>query len=173
MDASPYLLQPPLPSVLTLQDRQALLACQRAAAEPDALARVQALWEAMEFYVAGARVPPLFTREQLSALRRAIPVDLNDEQRQRMLNKIAELNNPPLMIRLRRVLETEGTPVTEAEIALLRRLRDLRNNVVHGRSAALPEQEDVQYATSVVSRMLIFRIYNNLTVNSQRQIPSP
>ena len=82
-----------------------------------------------------------------------------------MLNKIGELNDPPLMVRLRSVLEAEGTPVTDAEIALLRRLRDSRNDAVHGRSTALPDQEDVRYATSVVSRMLIFRIYNTLAIN--------
>jgi hypothetical protein len=164
LDASPHLMQPPLPSMLTLQNRQALLACRRAAAEPDPLTRVQALWESIEFYVAGARVPPLFTHEQLSALRSAIPVDLNDEQRQRVLNKIAELNDPPLMVRLRSVLEAEGTPVTDAEIALLRRLRELRNKAVHGRSTELPDPEDVRYATSVVSRMLIFRMHNMLII---------
>jgi hypothetical protein len=163
LDARPHLMQPPLPSILTLQDRQALLACQRAAAEPDPLARVQALWEAIEFYVAGARVPLMFTREQLSALRSAIPGDLNDEQHQRVLDKIAELNHPPLMVRLRSVLEAEDTPVTDAEIALLRRLRDLRNDAVHGRSTDLPDPEDVRYATSVVSRMLIFHIHRRLT----------
>jgi hypothetical protein len=162
LDASPHLMQPPLPSILSLQDRQALLACRRATAERDSLGQVQALWEAIEFYVSGARVPPLFSSEQLSALRSAIPVGLNDEQRQRVLNKIGELNDPPLMVRLRGVLEAEGTPVTDAEIALLRRLRDLRNDAVHGRSTALPDQEDVQYATSVVSRMLVFRIYNSM-----------
>src|SRR6266511_3712432 len=41
--------------------------------------------------------------------------------------------------------ETEGTPVTDAEIALLRRLRDVRNDAVHGRSTDLPDSEDVRY----------------------------
>jgi hypothetical protein len=163
LDASPNLMQPPLPSVLTLQDRQALLACQRATAEPDPLARVQALWEAIEFYVSGTRLPRLFTRKQLSALRSAIPVGLNGEQRQRVLKKIGELNKPPLMERLHAVLEAEGVPITDAESKLLQRLRDLRNDVVHGRSTDLPDPEDVRYATSVVSRMLIFRIHNTLT----------
>jgi hypothetical protein len=163
LDANPQLMQPPLPSVLTLQDRQALLACQRAAVEPDPLARVEALWEAIEFYVAGARVPRMFTPEQLSALRSALPADLSDEQRQRVLDKIGELNHPPLMVRLRSVLDGEGTPTTEAEIALLRRLRELRNKAVHGRSTELPDPEDIRYAASVVSRMLIFRMHNKLT----------
>jgi len=81
-----------------------------------------------------------------------------------VLNKIDELNDPPLMIRLRSVLEAEGTPVTDTEIALLRRLRELRNKAVHGRSTDLPDSEDVRYATSVVSRMLIFRMYNALII---------
>jgi hypothetical protein len=160
LDASPHLMRPPLPSTLSLQDRQALLACQRAAAEPDPLARVQALWEAIEYYVAGARVPPMFTHGQLSALRNAIPADLNPAQRQRVLDKIGELNHPPLMVRLRSVLDAEGTPITDAEIALLRRLREMRNKAVHGRSTELPDPEDVRYATSVVSRMLIFRVHH-------------
>jgi hypothetical protein len=141
------------------------LACRRAAAEPDPLVRVQALWEAIEFYVAGARLPPLFTRKQLSTLRSTIPAGFNNEQRQRVLDKIGELNDPSLMKRLHAVLDAENAPITDAEIALLRRLRDLRNDAVHGRSAALPDQEDVKYATSVVGRMLIFRIYNTLIIN--------
>jgi hypothetical protein len=163
LDANPHLMRPPLPSVLTMQDRQALLACQRAAAESEPLARVQALWEAIEFYVAGGHLPRLFTREQLSALRSAIPAELNDEQRQRVLTKIGELNHAPLMERLHAVLEAEGIPITDAEIKLLQRLRELRNDVVHGRSIGLPDPEDVRYATSVVSRILIFRMHNKLT----------
>jgi len=42
-------------------------------------------------------------------------------------------------------------------------LRDLRNDIVHGRSIGLPDPEDVRYATSVVSRILIFRMDNKLT----------
>jgi hypothetical protein len=156
-------MQPPLPSTLTLQDRQALLACQRAATEPDPLARVQALWEAIEFHLSGTHLPRLFTREQLNALRSAIPAGLNGEQRQRVLKKIGELNDPPLMEQLHAVLEAEGVPITGAERKLLQRLRDLRNDVVHGRSTDLPDPEDVRYATSVVSRMLIFRMHNTLT----------
>src|SRR6266508_6473937 len=69
--------------------------------------------------------------------------------------------------------ETEGTPVTDAEIALLRRLRDVRNDAVHGRSTNLPDSEDVRYATSVVSRMLIFRMYSTLTNRSASHSEAP
>jgi hypothetical protein len=49
-----------LPDCLSPAERLALAACRRAASESDALARVQALWEAIEFLVAGVAAPRLF-----------------------------------------------------------------------------------------------------------------
>src|SRR5438105_230214 len=57
----------PLPPDLSLQDRQALLALRRAVTEDDPLGRVSAIWDAIEFYVAGTAVPALFTRDELKA----------------------------------------------------------------------------------------------------------
>jgi hypothetical protein len=47
-------------------------------------------------------------------------------------------------------------PIDDSELELLEKLRKLRNNVVHGRSSEQPVTDDVDYATSIVARMLVF-----------------
>lgn len=143
---------------LSLQERQALLALTRASSEPDLLARVHALWEAIEFYASGGKVPPLFDKGSLNAIRAALPPDLADEQRARALDRIGHFNDPPLMVRLRALLDSEGVPIADGELELLLALRALRNDVVHGRKTDLPAVEDVEYAISVVARMLVYRV---------------
>jgi hypothetical protein len=62
------------------------------------------------------------------------------------------------MIRFKQAIRTDGAPLSEGEINLLVRLRKTRNKVVHGQESRLPDPEDVEYATSVVARLLIYRI---------------
>jgi hypothetical protein len=142
---------------LTLQEKQALLALGRASREPDLLARVQDLWEAIEFYCSGVSVDPLFTSEQLNGIRKSLP-KLGADQHKRAEELIGQLNSPPLMIRFKQAIRTDGAPLSEGEINLLVRLRKTRNKVVHGQESRLPDPEDVEYATSVVARLLIYRI---------------
>ncbi len=142
---------------LTLQEKQALLALGRASREPDLLARVQDLWEAIEFYCSGVSVGPLFANEQLDEIRKSLP-GLGADQHKRAMELIGQLNSPPLMIRFKQAIQTDGVPVSEGEINLLLRLRKARNNFVHGRESRRPVPEDVEYATSVIARLLIYRI---------------
>jgi hypothetical protein len=157
-------LNPVLPD-LTLQDKLALLALGRAAREPDLLARVHDLWEAIEFYCSGTSVSPLFTAQQLEVITRSLP-ELDEAQHQRAVEVIGQLNSPPLVTRLKQAIQDDGVPVTDGEIDLLRRLRKLRNDVVHGRKSLLPLPEDVEYATSLVARLLIYRSAGLSTTNS-------
>ena len=80
---------------LTLQEQQALLALGRAAREPDLLAQVHSLWEAIEFYCSGISVNHLFTTEQLKAITNSLP-ELEPDQRRRAMELIGQLNSPPL-----------------------------------------------------------------------------
>jgi hypothetical protein len=154
---------PPRSVTATLQDRQALLACARAASESDPLQRVQALWEAIEFYVSGVAPPTLFDSAQAKRVRKAIPGDVDPALRQRALDLLAKINEAPLMARLNEAVRRDGVPVAESELVLLRSLRDARNDAVHGRSPALPHPDEIAHAVSVVSRMLLYRLSRRRT----------
>jgi hypothetical protein len=142
----------------TLQDRQALLACARAARGLDQLERVQALWEALEFYVSGVAPEKRFEKAEVKRIRRAMPADIDPELRKRALHLLEKINDPPLMARLRETVRRDGVPLADGELSLLRELRDARNDAVHGRTPDLPAREDVDHAVSVVSRMLLYRL---------------
>jgi hypothetical protein len=142
---------------LSLQDRQAILAFSRAAHEQDPLAQVQALWEAIEFYTSGVSVENLFTKAERQAILDSLP-SLRPEQLNRVKDVVSQLNSAPLGVRLRDALDDENVPVSDGEIDLLWKLRKLRNDVVHGRRSELPATEDVEYAVSIVARMLVYRV---------------
>lgn len=144
-------------SRLSLQERQAMLALARAAHEVDPIGRVQALFEAIEFYVGDIKVDKLFSKCDRKGILRALP-RLMAEQSRRIEQLVGDLNNAPLRTRLMRALDIDGVLVTAPEIELLWRLRDLRNDVVHGRRSDLPVTEDVEYGVSIVSRMLVYRV---------------
>jgi hypothetical protein len=156
LDASIRPLDDTIPG-LTLQDELALLALGRATREPDLLAQIHALWEAIEFYCSGVSVDPLFTTAQKELIVKSLP-ELEPNQRRRALDVLGQLNSAPLVVRLRQAIQDDAVPLADGEISLLQRLRKLRNDVVHGRDSQLPAVEDVQYATSLVARLLVYRI---------------
>ena len=149
-------LQPAMPS-LNLQEQLAFLALTRAAHENDPLAAVQALFEAIEFYVSGVSAAEMFTKSERRQLRTSLPSSLTEQQFKRVCDLLSGLNNAPLRTRLMRALKDDRVPVLDGELDLLWRLRALRNDVVHGRSSEPPAAEDVEYATSIVARFLTYR----------------
>jgi hypothetical protein len=148
----------PPPSSYELADRQALLACARAGRTPDPLERIQAIWEAIEFYVAGTRPEVIFDPEEVKRVRRAVPKDVDPKLRARALDLLAKINDPPLMAKLREAATRDGAPVVEGEFELLGRLRKARNDAVHGRAPDIPLREDIDHAVSIVARLLVYRL---------------
>jgi hypothetical protein len=141
----------------TLQERLALLALARATREPDPLARVHALFESIEFYASGTTITDLFTKNERRLLRAKLASSFSPEQQERIIGIISNLNNAPLRLRLMQALDEDNVPINNGEVDLLWRLRTLRNDVVHGRRSELPAVEEVDYATSIVARMLVHR----------------
>lgn len=139
-------------------ERLALAGVRRATLEREPLARVQALWEAIECLVAGAKAPRQWDRAQLRAIKNSIPGDLPAALRVRAEKAIDDLNQSPLMARFRNLVEREDLPVSDAEIALLQAVRKVRNDAVHGRPATAPPPAQLDYATAVVGRLVIERL---------------
>lgn len=150
------------------QVREALSAWRRAAEETDPLAAVVALWECIEFYVSGISVHDLFTREERRAILRKATEGLQGEQLGKVRNVIGGLNDAPLMVRLKEGLKQDAVPYTQDELALLRNLRNIRNDFVHGRSRELPSEENLRFAKAIVNRMLVHRV-DRLCQSSARE----
>jgi hypothetical protein len=149
---------PPDPENISTSLRLALLALRRAASTLDALQRIGALWEAIEFYAAGVRAERRFSSADAKRVRKAVPKDLDPELHGRVMALLAKINDPPLMVKLRDAAERDGAPLTESETELLKRVRVVRNDTAHGRDADLPDSADVDYAVSLVARLVLHRL---------------
>ena len=151
-------LQPP--SAFSVQDHQAVQALRRVASTTDPIQAVTAIWDAIEFYVAGTSGPRIFDDPTLKKLRKAIPKDLPAPLRGRTIDAINRLNQMPLLTRLRAAAEEDGVPTNDDEWGLLQRLRRSRNALVHGASAdAVASASDLQRAQSLVARLLVYRAH--------------
>jgi len=135
---------------------EAVRAWRRAVLTTDAVSAVLALWEAIDFYASGVSVPSLTDKES-HALRRAVDsVVLSDDQRQRVLDLLATINEAPLMTRLRAALAMDHVPFTEEDLTVLKRLRRQRNDALHGRQRGRPDSNDLDLARGFVNRMIVF-----------------
>jgi len=151
---------------------EAIAAWRRACAEEDPAVAVVALAEAIEFYAAGVKVPPLFTKAELDSLRGAVPMDLADEKTARVRLMIDRLNEPPATTRLRAALVADGVRLSESEFELLGVIRALRNKILHGKERELPSEDQLTQALSLVNRMLLFRLRANRTTASSTMGPA-
>jgi hypothetical protein len=143
--------------------RLAVSACHRAAAEREPFARLQAIWEAIELLVAGTSAPKRFTGEELDAIKASLPAELSPELRKRATDAVTKLNDPPLLARLRELIDREALPCASSEMDLLARLRRVRNRVAHGKKATVPRREELARATAIVSRLVVHRLEQKAT----------
>jgi hypothetical protein len=145
--------------LLSVQERQAALALRRAGSTGEPLQRITALWEAVEFYLAGTAIPDSFTQAQLRALRKGVPSDLPGPLRRRAINALNRLNEPPLMARLRAAGESDGVMLSPAEWEMLSRLRRVRNESVHGAQHTTVGDADLDLGVSILARLLLHRAH--------------
>jgi hypothetical protein len=150
------LLSPGAPAVLA----NALSALRRAAdAHVPPVQRVQALWDAIEFLVAGAKVTRRFSAAERKALCAAATnsTPLSPDQQDRVGRVIAMLNEPSMAMKLEVTAANCGVPLRESEKELLHRLREKRNDSAHGRPSDEASEEDIRWAASIVARIAVFK----------------
>ncbi len=150
---------PQLPADLSMQEREAVEAWRRAAQEPNPLAQTAALWEAVEFIVAGRPAPGTFSVAELQAVRERASEGLDERQRHRVFVALEQLTSAPLLARLKHAAATDEVPVTEEEWTVLQRVRRVRNQFSHGDSRVLPDAADLRIARSIVNRLIVHRVH--------------
>jgi hypothetical protein len=138
---------------------EAIAAWRRASMAEDASVAVVALAEAIEFYAAETKIPKLFSKQQLAAIRASVrTVPLDDKREQRLADMIGRLNEPSLNLRLQAAMDADGVRYSEPEFDLLTRFRDLRNKILHGQKRELPNDDELREALSLVNRLLLVRL---------------
>lgn len=154
-------LVPELAHDLAPLDRLALMAARRAF-DGDPIHRIVALWETLEHYAGGVSIPPPFEKDELQRLRDDLPNWLSPIQRSRLLELVGLANDYPLKKRLKTALEQDGVPISETEFAKLWKLRKPRNQTVHGKPVREIEEEELEFACSLLARALVFRLRERL-----------
>lgn len=137
-----------------------MAALKRAAETRNSLESVVALWEAVEFYVAETQTDCLFGREDLESLRK-VTASWPAEKRSRADDRIAQLNEPSMQMKLQAALEAAQVPFTPQDVAILKRVRRARNDIVHGRASEPPRESDLRSATAFVNRMIVYRLHQD------------
>jgi hypothetical protein len=138
--------------------KEAIAAWQRGLNQINRVAKLIALWECLEFYAAGTRLPKLFAKPEVCELRDRAITDLNSAQVQRVDELIELLNSPSLMTKLKAAADQDGVVLSQAELAMLRRFRRARNDISHGRTRTIPAHADLRKGSALASRLLLVRL---------------
>jgi hypothetical protein len=148
-----------------VQFDEAIRAWRRSIAALDRIAAASAISEAIEFYVAGTDVNLAFAPNHVAALSKALRGAIEAEntlqaltaaQRQRIDDMLGKLNEPSLKQQLLAALASDGVPFTKDEITRVWRIRNARNNFVHGKSRDEPDDDDLDLARAFVNRLLVW-----------------
>lgn len=146
-----------------LQLRQAFLLCSRAARPGTAVDRITALWQGLEFLV--GKQPnraPIYDRETLdkvqSVFNEALKPLLSKEQWSRMDGLLGQLNDPPLIVKLRQYFIELDIPILDSEVDRLWRLRAYRNKVNHGKEPTPPSKSEIDFGAALMARILVYSV---------------
>src|SRR4051794_1377443 len=146
-----------MPTDVSLNDRQALLALQRAIAARDPVQRVVALWEAIEFYVGDYSPGAQFTDAEIKGAVNRAREGMTGAKSERVGNVLRNmLNSWPILARFEQVLDAEAVPYSEEDRTGIKGLRISRSRAVHG-AFAQPSHEEIDRAVGLLSRALSTR----------------
>lgn len=134
--------------------REAAQAAARAITSTDPLTRVTSISDFLEFYAGSTAVTYGFTKAERRALTK-VASSFDVQKRERVNLLISGLNQAPLLTRVRAQLSADAVPVTEGDMAMLKRVRDQRNDIVHGRATGADEQ-DLERAVALLARILSY-----------------
>lgn len=164
MDAAklPDIDFPPLAHELPTYLTEAFLAWQRSIHANHPLAAITALWDAIEFYSSQIKVIGDFTKTETKQIRKDAVQSLseNDEaKRARVTDVLGMLNQASLIMKFDLAMKEDDVVLAEEETAVLKKLREARNNFVHGKDVVIPTDAEMLLARTVINRILVARTY--------------
>lgn len=118
------------------------------------------LWTAMEFLVSETKAEKLFCRDQIKNIKQIIEAGqiLQEKQKEALFKKIDEINNIPLMVKIRTMEQENDVKLTLEEEKILRSTRDKRNDLIHGKKDIDILENELNKLRSIIELLLISKI---------------
>ena len=114
------------------------------------------LWTALEFILSESKLEKKFNgRDREEIMGKIKELNLNNEQLEIIKAKIEQLNNPPLMVTIQNELDKNKIKLERDELEVLKKMRKLRNDVIHGKAIDEIGDEDIGKFISIVERLLV------------------
>ncbi|MDP9237939.1 MAG: hypothetical protein M3P30_11190 [Chloroflexota bacterium] len=115
-------------------------------------------WTAIEYVIARAQIPKLFTNQELSLMKDRLKVDWEGDVRwNAIVDAVGSANASPLPQRLRSFIADNNVPISAADYEVLWSTRRWRNDLVHGRSIPLIDEPTLTKLGALAERMILRR----------------
>ena len=153
---------PPLAYSLPAYLTEAFLAWQRSIQANHPLAAITAIWDAIEFYSSQIKVESSFAKEETRQIRKDAVRSLGEKDEakiSRVTDVLGMLNQASLIMKFDLAMKEDGVVLADEEMNVLKKLRETRNNFVHGKEVVIPTDAEMLLARTVVNRILVARIY--------------
>lgn len=153
---------PPLAHELPLYLTEAFLAWQRSVHANHPLAAITAIWDAIEFYSSQIKIAADFTKAETKQIRKDAVQSLDekdDKKRSRVADVLNMLNQASLIMKFGLAMKEDGITLSDEEMNVLKKLRETRNNFVHGKEVTIPTDTEMLLARTVVNRILVARVF--------------
>ena len=118
------------------------------------------LWNAIEFISAPTKKQRLFHKEEIKTIRKLTHDSIASDDPKKALKAerldelVAMLNKPSLLTQLKRLTESEGIDLSEEEWEHIRKARDKRNDVIHGRSNVVFDDAEASKLSFIVGKII-------------------
>lgn len=113
------------------------------------------MFTSLEFILSGQKALILFPSSLIDSINENVTTLLNDAQKKRFKDILPELNSPSFMFKLDLYCRNHAVPISSDEIELLKKMRLIRNNIVHGYSVGKPLIEDLEKLRFIIEKILI------------------
>jgi hypothetical protein len=124
------------------------------------------LWVAFDFICSGVKVKErLIQKADLKRITKYVEKcakeDIFDNrQKEKLIDSINNVNDPPLMNKWDYLLIKLRLKLTESERELIKKLRDVRNDIIHGSKVTDLSIEEIEKFRSILERVFILKIKN-------------
>jgi hypothetical protein len=117
----------------------------------------------VEFAVSGIPAEKKFNQLDIEQIKSNIKDEVNrtplsDEQYEILEDKIDQLNNAPLMARLRDFVSKNSIPFDDSEFKLIQLARKKRNDIEHGKGNVEIKRYELEKLQSLTERIILAKI---------------